>query len=52
MVGLFEPVCAPWKVGGVPEDFSFGEITAGLGSHGAVPRDGDAARADLDGGRA
>ena len=27
MVGLFEPVCAPWKVGGVPEDFSFGEIT-------------------------
>ena len=26
MVGLFEPVCAPWKVGGVPEDFSFGEI--------------------------
>ena len=27
MVGLFEPVCAPWKVSGVPEDFSFGEIT-------------------------
>jgi 4-methylaminobutanoate oxidase (formaldehyde-forming) len=26
MVGLFEPVCAPWNVGGVPEDFSFGEI--------------------------
>ena len=26
MVGMFEPVCAPWKVGGVPEDFSFGEI--------------------------
>lgn len=26
MVGLFEPVCAPWKIGGVPEDFSFGEI--------------------------
>ena len=26
MVGLFEPICAPWKVGGVPEDFSFGEI--------------------------
>jgi heterotetrameric sarcosine oxidase gamma subunit len=26
MVGLFEPVCAPWKVGGVPGDFSFGEI--------------------------
>jgi glycine cleavage system aminomethyltransferase T/glycine/D-amino acid oxidase-like deaminating enzyme len=27
MIGLFEPVCAPWKIGGVPEDFSFGEIT-------------------------
>jgi 4-methylaminobutanoate oxidase (formaldehyde-forming) len=27
MIGLFEPVCAPWKIGGVPEDFSFGEIS-------------------------
>lgn len=27
MIGLFEPICAPWSVGGVPEDFSFGEIT-------------------------
>jgi len=27
MIGLFEPVCAPWKVEGVPDDFSFGEIT-------------------------
>jgi 4-methylaminobutanoate oxidase (formaldehyde-forming) len=27
MIGLFEPLCAPWKVGGVPEDFSFGELT-------------------------
>ncbi len=27
MIGLFEPVCAPWKVDGVPNDFSFGEIT-------------------------
>jgi 4-methylaminobutanoate oxidase (formaldehyde-forming) len=26
MIGLFEPICAPWKVGGVPEDFSFGEL--------------------------
>jgi glycine cleavage system aminomethyltransferase T/glycine/D-amino acid oxidase-like deaminating enzyme len=26
MVGLFEPVCAPWKVEGIPNDFSFGEI--------------------------
>jgi glycine cleavage system aminomethyltransferase T len=27
MIGLFEPVCAPWKIGGIPEDFSFGEIS-------------------------
>ena len=26
MVGLFEPVCAPWRVEGIPETFSFGEI--------------------------
>ncbi len=26
MVGLFEPVCAPWKVEGIPADFSFGEL--------------------------
>jgi glycine cleavage system aminomethyltransferase T/glycine/D-amino acid oxidase-like deaminating enzyme len=26
MIGLFEPVCAPWNVGGIPADFSFGEI--------------------------
>ena len=26
MIGLFEPVCAPWKIEGVPEDFAFGEI--------------------------
>jgi glycine cleavage system aminomethyltransferase T/glycine/D-amino acid oxidase-like deaminating enzyme len=26
MIGLFEPVCAPWNVGRVPEDFSFGEL--------------------------
>jgi glycine cleavage system aminomethyltransferase T/glycine/D-amino acid oxidase-like deaminating enzyme len=26
MVGLFEPVCAPWKVAGIPDDFSFGEL--------------------------
>ncbi len=26
MVGLFEPVCAPWKIGGIPEDFSFGDL--------------------------
>ena len=27
MIGLFEPVCAPWHVDGIPGDFSFGEIT-------------------------
>ena len=27
MVGLFEPVCAPWNVDRIPSDFSFGEIT-------------------------
>jgi 4-methylaminobutanoate oxidase (formaldehyde-forming) len=26
MIGLFEPVCAPWKIDGIPETFSFGEI--------------------------
>src|SRR5215470_13148630 len=27
MLGMFEPVCAPWEVAGVPADFSFGEIS-------------------------
>jgi len=27
MIGMFEPVCAPWKIGGIPSDFSFGEIS-------------------------
>src|SRR4051794_2675800 len=26
MLGLFEPVCAPWHVDGVPDDFSFGQL--------------------------
>ena len=26
MIGMFEPVCAPWMVDGIPQDFSFGEI--------------------------
>lgn len=26
MIGLFEPECAPWKVGGIPEDSSFAEL--------------------------
>ncbi len=27
MIGLFEPICAPWRVEGIPDDFSFGEIS-------------------------
>jgi len=26
MIGLFEPICAPWRVEGIPEGFSFGEL--------------------------
>lgn len=26
MVGLFEPVCAPWALDGIPDGFSFGRI--------------------------
>jgi glycine cleavage system aminomethyltransferase T/glycine/D-amino acid oxidase-like deaminating enzyme len=26
MLGMFEPVCAPWRVQGIPPDFSFGEL--------------------------
>ena len=26
MIGLFEPVCAPWRVEGIPDDFSFGTL--------------------------
>ena len=26
MIGLFEALCAPWNVGGIPDDFSFGTI--------------------------
>ena len=26
LLGLFEPVAAPWGLGGIPEDFTFGEI--------------------------
>jgi len=26
MLGLFEAVCAPWKVEGIPDDFSFGQL--------------------------
>jgi 4-methylaminobutanoate oxidase (formaldehyde-forming) len=26
LIGLFEPVCAPWRIEGIPDDFSFGEL--------------------------
>ncbi|BCJ72839.1 FAD-dependent oxidoreductase [Catellatospora sp. IY07-71] len=26
MIGLFEAICAPWKVDGIPDSFSFGEL--------------------------
>ncbi len=26
MIGLFEALCAPWKVDGIPDTFSFGEL--------------------------
>ncbi|MEV4413475.1 FAD-dependent oxidoreductase [Catellatospora sp. NPDC049609] len=26
MIGLFEALCAPWKVDGIPDSFSFGEL--------------------------
>jgi hypothetical protein len=50
MVGLFEPVCAPWKVEGIPEDFSFGEIAPDWDRMGRTSRP-RCARADLAGGR-
>ncbi|MBI4403459.1 MAG: FAD-dependent oxidoreductase [Deltaproteobacteria bacterium] len=30
MIGLFEPVCAPWKIGRIPDDFTFSEIAPDL----------------------
>jgi len=30
MVGLFEPVAAPWSLDGVPDDFSFGVLDADM----------------------
>jgi len=30
MVGIFEPVCAPWNIKRIPNDFSFGEINPDL----------------------
>src|ERR1041385_1126195 len=34
MIGLFEPKCAPWRVEGIPGDFSFGEIPPEWGPMG------------------
>ena len=41
MIGLFEPVCAPWKVEGIPDDFSFGSIPPDWDRMGALRREGD-----------
>ena len=41
MVGLFEPVCAPWKVGGRARGLLLRRDHARLGSHGPVRREGD-----------
>ena len=40
MVGLFEPVCAPWKVDGDPGRLLVRRAAAGLGPHGAVTSSG------------
>ena len=45
MVGLFEPVCAPWKVGGRAGGLLVRRDHPRLGPHGPVRRDGDDARA-------
>ena len=47
MVGLFEPVCAPWKVGRRPGGLLLRRDHPRLGPHGPVPREGDAPRPDL-----
>ncbi|MFO0668566.1 MAG: FAD-binding oxidoreductase [Polyangiaceae bacterium] len=38
MIGLFEPICAPWKIEGIPQDFSFGEIEPDWGAWGRTSR--------------
>jgi hypothetical protein len=50
MIGLFEPICAPWKVEGMPDDFSFGEIAPDWERMGPYLERAMAARADLAGG--
>ena len=51
MVGLFEPVCAPWKVEGIPEDFSFGEMPPDWDRMAPFLEKRDGARADHRRGR-
>ena len=35
MLGMFEPVCAPWKVDGIPRGLLLRRAAAGLGADGA-----------------
>ena len=51
MLGMFEPVCAPWRVDGIPADFSLRRAAAGLGPDGPVPGEDDVPDTDLVGGR-
>ena len=46
LVGLFEPVCAPWNVDGIPGGFLVRRNPARLGAHDALSRKGDEPRAD------
>ena len=43
MLGLFEPVCAPWKVERRPGRLLVRRAAARLGPDGALPREGDGA---------
>ena len=51
MIGLFESVCAPWNVDGIPDDFSFGVIQPDWDRMGPYVETGHEPRADLDGDR-
>ena len=51
MLGMFEPVCAPWQVDGIPADFSLRRAAAGLGPDGPVPGEDDVPDPDLRAGR-
>ena len=47
MLGLFEPVCAPWQVDGIPDDFSFGTLPPDWDRMAPVPGEGDGAHPGL-----